>query len=186
MKLGSVADIIIGILVNREKSNFGNNSYRLFHLKNYENGIEEYETITTSHSFDRQLTRSSDLLFRLTCPNKVVYVSEKEANLLIPSQMCIIRTNPEKLDPIFLKWYFESEAGQTQLAFHATGTTIQKISVENLRNLEIPNLDLSVQKKLKDLIELWDREKAVLKKTIEIKDNLYNTIIEEIIEEKEK
>ena len=79
----------------------------------------------------------------------------------------------------------EYGAGWQQINFNITGSTVKKISVSDLRKIKIPQIDLSTQKKIKDLIELWEREKKVLNKIISKKNNLYKSIIEEIIVDKE-
>lgn len=182
MKLEQLADVIIGVLVNREKNVEGDYEYSLFNLKAYEERTDEYLKIKTKNSFDKQVTKNGDLVFRLICPNKVIYISEKYTSLLVPSQMCIIRPNKELIDPIFLKWYLESDLCKDKIALNVTGSTIQKISVNALRKIEIPELKLETQKKIRDLIELWQKEKEVLEMTIDTKEKLYNNIIEEIIE----
>lgn len=66
-----------------------------------------------------------------------------------------------------------------------TGSSIQKISVTSLRNIELPKIKIEKQNIIKDFIELWGKEKQVLEQLIENKEQVYNSIIEEIIEEEE-
>ncbi|MCI9247348.1 MAG: hypothetical protein HFJ30_09685 [Clostridia bacterium] len=60
------------------------------------------------------------------------------------------------------------------------GSSIQKISVAALRNIEIPEIEIEKQRNIKDLIELWKEERKTLEVLIERKETLYNNIIEEI------
>ena len=60
------------------------------------------------------------------------------------------------------------------------GSSIQKISVAALRNIEIPEIEIEKQRNIKDLIELWKEERKTLEVLIERKEVLYNNIIEEI------
>lgn len=181
MKLGEIADVSIGILVNREQKEIGKNIYGLFNLKQYEEN-QPYDTIQTDKNFLDKLTKKGDLLFRLVTPNKVIYVTEEEENLLIPSQLCLIRTNKEVINPIFLKWYLESNVGKEEIMLEIVGSSIQKISVSALKNIEIPLLDKEKQKNISNLIKLWNDEKEVLTSMIETREMLYDSIIEEIIE----
>ena len=185
MKLGEVADITIGVLLNREKNINGEEQYKLFSIKKYEEN-EEYETFYTNKDLDDKLTENGDILFRLVAPNKVIYVDNNNANLLVPSQLCIIRTNKKILDPIFLKWYLENTPGKEKVMLEITGSSIQKISVNALRNIEIPDISIEKQKAIADLIELWNNEKTTLDLLINSKEKLYNSIIEEIVRESEK
>lgn len=185
MELTQFAQIFIGILVSRERSDAGEFSYSLFHF-DQDTKKQPFPIITTKNCFDQKLTKKGDIIFRLVCPNKMVYVDDESLeNLLIPSQMCIIRGNQEQIDQAFLAWYLASDACKEQLNLSMVGSSIQKISVESLRKIKIPNLSLDKQKKVGELMKLWDQEKRVLNDIIESKERLYNVIIHEIIEEEE-
>ena len=95
MKLEEVSQVSIGILTSREVTEIGENEYKLFNLKNYDNQ-EEYEDVKTLKNFDDKLTRKGDLLIRLVYPNRIIYIDGDMENLLVPSQMCIIRVDPKK------------------------------------------------------------------------------------------
>ena len=117
-----------------------------------------------------------------TCSGRYAYVDEKTENLLVPSHMCIIRGNRQKVNSEFLKWYLESDEGKSQMAIHIIGSSIQKISVIALRELEIPIIDIEKQNAIADLIKLWEKQKETLSQIIKEKEALYNNLIMEIIE----
>lgn len=181
MKLNEVAQVNIGVLLNREIDNTKGNTYKLFNIKNYDLK-EEYEEVKTSKNLDNKLTKKGDLLFRLVYPNRIVYIEKDMEDLLVPSQMCIIRPDKKKIEPQFLKWYLESDLGKSEILPNVTGSSIQKISVLSLKNIGIPIINMKKQKGIRDLIELWTREKEILKETIENKEKLYNNLISEIVE----
>ena len=184
MKLQEVSEVSIGVLLNREDVTDGHIEYNVFNIKNYEEN-KEYEKFHTNKNLDEKLTKEGDILFRLVSPNKIIYISKKEENLLVPAQLCIIRVNKEKINPKFLKWYFENSPGKDRIMQELTGSSIQKISVTSLRNIELPKIKIEKQNIIKDFIELWGKEKQVLEQLIENKEQVYNSIIEEIIEEEE-
>ena len=183
MELGQIAELIMGVLVSREAKEDGIYTYSLFNIKNYKTEQEENEIIQTTRPLFDKLTRQDDIIFRLVCPNKMFYVSDKKfENKLISSHFCVIRANKEMIDPVFLKWYLEYGDGKNELKSNTTGSTVKKITMNDLRKITIPNINIETQRKLKDLILLWEREKKVLKEIVEKKDVLYNGIIEEIID----
>ena len=182
MKLEEVSQVSIGILTSREVTEIGENEYKLFNLKNYDNQ-EEYEDVKTLKNFDDKLTRRGDLLIRLVYPNRIIYIDGDMENLLVPSQMCIIRVDPKKVDSQYLKWYLESESGKERILENITGSSIQKISVSDLRKLEVPIIALEKQKGITDLVNLWNKQKQISEEIIRQKEVLYNTYINEIIEE---
>lgn len=179
MKLCEMANVSMGILLSREKHEKGQRQYKLFDIKNYEEN-KAYDIFHTEKDFDDKLTKENDLLFRLVYPNKIVYVNKEQEGLLITSQLCIIRTYSEILNPTFLKWYLESKIGREKIMLEMKGSSIQKISVAALRNIEIPEIEIEKQRNIKDLIELWKEERKTLEVLIERKETLYNNIIEEI------
>ncbi len=181
MKLGEISKVLLGVLLNREEDINGEQKYKVFNLKSYEEKAA-YEDFFTDKCLDEKMTQEGDLLFRLVSPNKVVYIDKKLENLLVPSQMCIIRPDKKKINAIFLKWYLENNPGQEKIKQELRGSSIQKIAVNDLRNIEIPTLEWEKQEQIEDLIELWKREKEILQLLITNKDKLYNNIIEEMIE----
>lgn len=181
MKLEEIANVSIGILVNRETSENGKYEYPIFNLKNYEEK-QEYQIIKTEKDFSDRTTKQGDLLFRLVAPNKIIYVDKEQENLLIPSQLCIIRPDKNQINPVFLKWYLESPAGKEKIMLEHIGSSIQKISVASLKKIQIPRVDIKKQEKIKDLIEVWNQEKEVMQRMINTKEMLYTNIIEQIIE----
>ncbi len=179
MKLGDVSEIIIGLTLNRELLSSGYN-YPLFSFKNME-ANENFEVLSFRKKYQKEITQENDLLFRLVYPNKIVLVDKNLTNLLVSSQLCIIRPNPDLINPIFLKWYLESDLGKSNIEMQIIGTTIKKITVSSLRGIYIPNVPLETQNKISNLITEWEKEKTNLKKLIDKKDKLYNELIMEKI-----
>ncbi len=182
MKLKEIADISIGILAKREKKEKGENSYKLFSLKNYEEN-QEFEVIKTNKDLSNNLSRKGDLLFRLLCPNKIIYVEEDIQGLLIPSQFCIIRT--QKIIPIVLKWYLESQKVKDELEVKASGSIMKSTRVSSIKEINIPSISIEQQKNMEELIKLWEKEKEVSRNILEQKEKLYNFYLEKMLEKGE-
>lgn len=171
---------MIGVLVKREEDKNGENSYKLFSLKNYEEKSNEYENFRTNKDLSSKQAQEGDLLFRFVYPNKIIYVDKELEGKLIPSQFCIIRTKKEKMDPIVLKWYLESRRAEEEMKEKVTGTIIKSMTIANLKTIEIPDTKKKTQQKMKKLIQLWQKEKEISKKILEEKDKLYNSYLEEM------
>ena len=77
-----------------------------------------------------------------------VAVADIEPNMdvIANSNIYIIRLNESKVDPYYLKAYFESEQGALALNRIAVGATLPVISAEQLRKLIIPMPDLPAQR----------------------------------------
>lgn len=185
MKLEEIANVMIGILAKRESDENGVKSYPLFSLKNYESE-QDYETLKTNKNLNAKLAQKGDLLFRLLCPNKVIYVDEVLAGVLVPSQFCIIRSKTDEMKPIILKWYLESKNVQEELEGKATGSIIKSMPLSNLKTLKIPNISKETQNKMEKLILLWEREKQISKEILSEKEKLYNFYFKEMLKEEGK
>ncbi len=104
-----------------------------------------------------------------------------EEKIIVSAGLIIIRPNLEKINPLYLKIYLDSEAGQLELAKIQKGAAILNISREDLLKIEIPLIDMEkqvakakeYQKRLKDLIAY----KLEIKK---IEDSLKNIFEEEL------
>jgi len=180
MKLEKIAEIMIGILTQRESNKEGENSYLLFSLKNYEENLD-YEEFRTKKNLENKTVKKGDLLFRLLYPNKIIYADEKLAGKIIPSQFCIIRANKKEMNPIVLKWYLESPKFQEQIEKSLVGTSIKKISINTLKNLTIPKIPHNIQEELAALIKAWNQEKEISLKIIKNKEHSYNQVMQDII-----
>ena len=177
MKLEKMAQVMIGVLSKREEDEKGENSYKLFSLKNYEEN-QEYEELKTNKNLNNKLAKTGDLIFRLLYPNKIIYADKKIEGLLIPSQFCIIRT--EKIDPIVLKWHLESKKAEEEVNSKITGSIIKTMTLANLKTIEIPEIPNKRQEKMKELILLWEKEKEISKEILEEKEKLYNYYLEKM------
>lgn len=180
MKLQDIAEVMIGVLAKRENDKNGENSYLLFSLKNYEEGIN-FEEYKTNKNLDNKVAQKGDLLFRLLYPNKIIYVDEKIEGTLVPSQFCIIRTNKNYLDPIVLKWYLESNMANVELNSKITGSIIKTMPVASLKTLNIPYVSKDNQEDMKTLILLWKKEEEISREILNEKNRLYNYYLEKMI-----
>lgn len=185
MKLEEIAEVMVGILAKRENNEKGENSYLLFSLKDYESK-QEYEELKTNRDLSNRLAKRGDLLFRLIYPNKIIYVNDEIAGMLVPSQFCIIRAEKSRINPNFLKWYLESKVAKNDLEKNITGSIIKSMSITNLKTLEIPDITMKAQEDISRLIALWEEEKDISKKIFEEKEKLYDLYIMKMMEEGKK
>lgn len=182
MKLEEIAQVKIGILAKRENDINGENCYELFSLKNYEEN-KQYEILKTNKDLNDKIAKEGDLLFRLLAPTKIVSVDGSIEGKLIPSQFCIIRTNKNIIDPIVLKWYLESENAKFFMDEITKGSIIKSTSVAELKKLEIPSISIEKQENMKNLLNLWEKEKKCLERILDKKEILYNWYLEEMLKE---
>ena len=75
---------------------------------------------------------------------KAAYIQSEDEKILVNGNMYIIKLY-DKINPIFLKAFIESEEGQTQLRNLCVGTTLPTISANSIKEIIIPLPDMDTQ-----------------------------------------
>ncbi|SFW22310.1 N-6 DNA methylase [Ruminococcus flavefaciens] len=70
--------------------------------------------------------------------------------ILVNGNLYIIEIDKSRIEPYYLKAYFDSEKGQAQLKSICVGVTLPNIPIEALKKLQIPMCPLSEQKIIAD------------------------------------
>lgn len=114
---------------------------------------------------------------------KICYVENlKNKGTLFHGNLSVIRCNDNRLNPMYLKIYLESERGQLELNSIQTGTAIITINLSQLSNIEIPLLDIETQNKIvsnyvfkKKELDILDRKISELRSSlIDNVNNIFN------------
>ncbi len=181
INLDEVAEISLGIVLNRKKAYEEEGAfkkYKLFSIKGYEE--KSYDDFYSIEDLDNKCAQKGDLLFRLTCPNRIIFLNEEiPKDLIIPSQFCIIKSKDEnKYITSFFKIFLETEEAKIQIKSNINGTTIKSITVADLKKIKIPEIQITEQIKLSEIISLWEEQKKHLEKLIQDKQYFFNKYIE--------
>lgn len=109
---------------------------------------------------------------------KICYVEElKNENTIFHGNLSVIRCKDNRLNPMFLKIYLESDRGQLELNSIQTGTAIITINLNQLSNIEIPLLDIETQNKIVSDYVFKKKELDVLNNKInELKSSLIDNV----------
>lgn len=185
-KLGEIAEITIGIVLNRKKANSEEQAYKkynLFTIKGHEE--QNYEEFYSIENLDDKCAIDQDILFRLTSPNKIISLENGNAEkLIIPSQFCIIRIKDKKrFKPSFIKILLETQGAQNQIKEKIKGTTIKSITITDLKKIEIPEIKMEKQEEISKIAKIWEEQKKYLEKLILDKQDFVSKYIEEKIKE---
>lgn len=122
------------------------------------------------------LKNNNLLLSKNGYPYKVAVASVRDGQkILANGNMYIMELDEEKINPYFLKAFFESDEGMAALKSITVGATIPNIGVEKLRKINIPLPSLEEQNKLVEEYRATLDEIAVLKlKTERAIDRLHH------------
>lgn len=193
MNIGDIADVNVGVVLNRKQAKYKSKSstqYELFNLKIYEdrqNGIKiDYDKFISEEDLNSYTVKKNDLLLRLAFPLKVIIVDDELDGKLISNQYVSIRIDKSKYSPAFVKWYLESQDAEHQLEKYIVGTAIRTIPIVKVREIRLPNISINKQKELSKLVESWEAQKRLYINLIKDKESYYNNIIEMIIKKERK
>ena len=101
-------------------------------------------------------------------PYKVAVASVKNGQQILASgNLYIIELDQEKVDPYYLKAFFESEQGIAALKSITVGATIPNIGVEKLKKLLVPLPPLTEQKRIVEKYRSVLDEISILKSRLE-------------------
>jgi len=188
MNLSDIAEIKTGLVISRKKAELDPmKTYKMLTLKSFEDdgwiNIEALDDFDSSEILSEQyLTQTNDVVIRLSSPNTAVYITEEETEMVIPSLFIAIRVKSNKVIPAFLAIYLNAQNSKKRLNQVATGSALSIIKTSTLKELEIQLPTIEHQKKVVELNKLIQREKQLLNKLMQEKGNMYNAIIDQVIE----
>jgi hypothetical protein len=128
------------------------------------------------------LLRAGDLLFRSRGrSNGAAQVIEGIGPAVLAAPMLLIR--PHGVLPAYLCWYINAPATQAQLAALAEGTSVQMISAEALKTLEIPVPSLATQQQIAQAANLAEQEQALLARIASLRQRLTTHLLMKLAHE---
>ncbi|MBE0428093.1 MAG: hypothetical protein IBX72_15825 [Nitrospirae bacterium] len=119
----------------------------------------------------------------MTTPYTAICINESQEGFVIPSNFAIIRLKEQTFIPEFVTLFLNSEIIEKKFSKSSISTTIPLIKTKHLRETDIPEKPLALQKKIVELNQLQVREKKLLSLLIKEKDKLAKISINKIITE---
>ena len=137
-------------------------------LSNIQNGIIEDTLPYLSHideKYEKYCLKDNDLIISKNgYPYKLAVAKvPKDQKILANGNLYIIELDQEKINPYYLKAFFESEQGIAVLKSITVGATIPNIGVDNLKKVNIPVPPLVQQKHIAEQYQITLDEIAVYK-----------------------
>ena len=185
-KISEIADISIGMPITRYKAKSIQDdtttiNYKLF-SQNMLNtsGIFancEADSFVSSKNLDDSCTKAGDVIYGLREPNQAVYISKKNAGLLVQSYMAIIRCDKNIILPEYLAFKLNTSSVQNQLFRSMQGSVIQLLQIRDLKNIAIDIPSIQEQKKLITILKTGYSEIKLLGQIILEKQKILKSII---------
>lgn len=97
--------------------------------------------------------KPGDLLITSKGTQFKVAMVEKEIKAIVSANLFIIRTYEDKYIPEVLKYYLESELGQSLIEGIIKGTAIKSIAHKDIEKFAVPEIDMETQKRVLNMIK---------------------------------
>lgn len=197
MKLKDICSLNAGLVISRKKYSEKDRlhrvkkiSYKLLNLNAVDDlGIIDQSKLEVFHSnelLDEQyLTSQGDILVRLNYPYTSTMITEENVGLVIPSYFIILRLENTRFTSEYVAWYLNTDRIKKELMKNQSGTLIPSINQKNLGDLDIEERSREDQENISHLFQLVIRERQLIKKLAEEKENYYRGITESILNKEE-
>ena len=162
----------------------GEEVYKLISVGDMQNGsfdIDSLQVIKNDGKYDRYLVKNGDVLVSSKSTKIKTAIVENPDNqkLVATGSILVIRCDQEKINPIYLKSFFDSNNGSKLLESIQTGTVIMSINASALMKMRISLVDRSIQDEIaeKFLLKL-DQFKVTQAKLAKLEKELNNVFDE--------
>lgn len=121
-----------------------------------------------SQTYKRTVLKGGEILVSLVgYPGATTIVPPELAGANIARQAALVRTN-KKVVRDFLYQYLRSPLGQTQMLSQTIGSAQQVINLKDLKAVPIPLPPLAEQKRIAEVLGVWDRAILVAGKQLDL------------------
>lgn len=188
MKLSKCAEVKSGLVLSRKKSSKTKEyRYNCLNLKAVNSqGYIEKESLDTFYAqevlSEDYLTKSGDIIVRLTHPYTAILIDDNTKGILISSNFIKIETDLNKLIPEYLEWCLNTESIKRDINKHTSAFTIKTINPGYYKDFNIKLVDLDRQKKIAEVSKMMKKEQYLLKQLTDKKELLNKALINKILE----
>lgn len=123
----------------------------------------ELPCISFSNLADRLTLLAGDVLFRSRgVSTQAIYVESVQAPCMFAAPLVRLRAkDPQTLDSQYLHWVLNTPAIQRDINAQARGSMIRMVSLQSLRDIQIPVPALRVQRQIVEVARLQREERAL-------------------------
>jgi restriction endonuclease S subunit len=170
VKLKEICDLRSGF---QGKINEGD-KYKQIKLKDVsKDGVinyEELEGFDAEKLADKYILRKNDIIFKAKSSDNTAALVEKSAENIVATAHFIILTIKEefknKLNPMYLTMFINSEVAQEYFSKHSEGTGLSIVKISSLEELDIVLPSMEEQDKLGRMYNLMIEERVTMKRLI--------------------
>ena len=182
VSLGEIADIFVGVVPKRYLEEGSGNFKQLIVQGsiNYGQKLSNLDSMEFSEKLnEKYLTRKGDILMKLTSPNDAIYIEQE--GLVIGERIAIIRLLSEEIDYKFVTHLLNNSSIKRQLSRVIGSGLSPKVSINDIKDLELNIPELEVQGKIALLFDSIDDRILIYDDLIESDKKLKEAILKDIL-----
>ena len=131
--------------------------------------VEDAIRVNLPSAGRRHLLRRGDLLFRSRGRSNTAAVFDDQAERAVLAAPLILIRPRRGVTPAYLAWFLNSPPTQAALARLASGTSVQVINAESVKDLEIPLPSIERQEAIAHVAALASRERELENRIAELR-----------------
>lgn len=125
-----------------------------------------------------KITQVDDIIIKLATPYDSTIITEKEAGLVVPSFCVLVRGLDENvINARFLTAYLNTDYVVNSLKAKVAGTKMPMVKIGDIKELEIPELQLEQQKQLSEVYSLSCQKQELLQQMLDNEKELVRSLI---------
>lgn len=138
----------------------------------------ELTEVTLTKLIDEsRITKAGDIVVKLSTPYDAAYIDEDSAGLVVTSFCAIISGISEKYQPEFLAAYLNIPTVRETLKRSTSGLNVPLLRVNDLKALQIPDVELEVQKVAVKVLKLNQKKRGLLSELLAQCDKLEESVV---------
>ena len=165
-------------------SNDGELFLTIKNVKNNKISIEniQYVNAPNNKEAERTKVKENDLLISITADlGRTGVVSKEIANYgaYINQHLSLVRLNIEKVNPLFISFYLESDGGKLQFNKKNQSAVKAGLNFDAIKSLTFMNPPLKMQNDFVSFVQQIDKSKFTVQKSLEKAETLYKSLMQE-------
>lgn len=146
--------------------------YRYLRLQDIDEGIVAKNLQNLKEESEKDswvLVQNNDLIVSKNSPFKIAMANfESKENVIAGGNLYLIKIDENKINPVFVEVFLQSEAGLVQLTRHSKGAVFNSISLEDLKKVKIPKVSREVQNQIADEYAKLKEQLIVIERQVDL------------------
>lgn len=135
------------------------------------------DAILTKEVDSTRITKVGDIVIKLSTPYDAACIDEQSTGLVVTSFCAIISGVPKQYCPEFLTAYLNTSSVTEMLRKSTSGLTIPLLRVNDLKALQIPDVEYEMQQAAVEILRLNQKKRVILESLLDQCDKLQESVV---------